>query len=72
MTEQNPIQQTNTGRRFAYRQLAELREDLDRLAIQLPIREDLTILAQRLSIGSGSSPNRLAIQIGRASCRERV
>ena len=61
MTEQNPIQQTNTGRRFAYRQLAELREDLDRLAIQLPIREDLTILAQRLSIGSGSSPNRLAI-----------
>ena len=47
--------------RFRYKSLGELKEDLARLGIDLPISENLSVLSRPVEIGSGFAPNRLAI-----------
>ena len=49
-------------RRFAYRNLAELREDLASRQIDLPIGEDVSVLAEPVKFGRLTVPNRLATQ----------
>lgn len=47
--------------RFHYSSLAELHEELERSGLQLPLREDLSVLRQSLPIGGKTLPNRLAV-----------
>ena len=47
---------------FHYRTLAELREDLAQLGVDLPLSEDLAPLARPVRIGSRVAPNALAVQ----------
>ncbi|NLB43655.1 MAG: flavin oxidoreductase/NADH oxidase [Clostridiaceae bacterium] len=53
---------TEPFRRFQYDTTAELQHDLDRMGLELPLLGDMAILASPCPIGSGSAPNRIAIQ----------
>jgi 2,4-dienoyl-CoA reductase-like NADH-dependent reductase (Old Yellow Enzyme family) len=46
---------------FSYRNLEELRGDMDRLGVTIPTQEDFDILKQPLQIGGKWIPNRLGI-----------
>lgn len=46
---------------FKYKSLNELREDIDRLNIDLPISEDLNVLKEPIRLGDREVPNRLTI-----------
>ncbi|MGE5551577.1 MAG: FAD-dependent oxidoreductase [Bacteroidota bacterium] len=47
--------------RFHYKDLAQLRADLDRLGLSLSIEEDVSILADRVRIGAKEAPNRFVV-----------
>lgn len=47
--------------KFNYKSLNDLREDVDRLKVDLPISEDLSILSDSIMIGNRELPNRLTI-----------
>jgi 2,4-dienoyl-CoA reductase-like NADH-dependent reductase (Old Yellow Enzyme family) len=47
--------------RFHYKQLDELKEDIARLGLDLPVSSDLSILSKPISLGGKVIPNRLAI-----------
>ena len=49
-------------RRFDYVSPADLQRDLVRMGLELPLLEDPAILARPCSIGTGTAPNRVAIQ----------
>ncbi len=48
-------------RRFAYKELADLQEDLAACNLELPLSDEIALLGQPLSIGTGQAPNRLAV-----------
>jgi NADPH-dependent glutamate synthase beta subunit-like oxidoreductase/2,4-dienoyl-CoA reductase-like NADH-dependent reductase (Old Yellow Enzyme family) len=48
--------------RFAYRTLTDLVEDLHRRGLDLPVCDDLSILAKPLKFGARTIPNRLVVQ----------
>lgn len=47
--------------RFAYGSLEELRQDLERQGLSLPLSEDLSVLASPLEIYHKVIPNRLCV-----------
>ncbi len=47
--------------RFDYRSLTDLRADIARLGLSIPVQEDVGILGQPLTIGRYVLPNRLAV-----------
>jgi 2,4-dienoyl-CoA reductase-like NADH-dependent reductase (Old Yellow Enzyme family) len=47
--------------RFCYSSLAEFGEDLERRGLELPLREDLSVLRQGLPLAGKTLPNRLAV-----------
>ena len=52
---------TTKHQRFHYRTLADLREDLSRLGLSLPLADNVSILGDPVEIGRWRSPNRLAV-----------
>ena len=48
--------------RFHLKTLDDLRAELDRLGLSLPVSDDLSILAERVEIGDLEAPNRFVVQ----------
>ena len=46
---------------FHYHSLADLKEDIDRVGVDLPVSEDLSVLKKPLSAGPWQIPNRLVV-----------
>lgn len=47
---------------FHYKTLDDVRQETEKLGVSLPLSENLDILKNRLSVGSLTIPNRVAIQ----------
>lgn len=48
-------------RKFSYQSLDEIREDIERLGIDIPISDDLTVLNKSISMGSTFIPNSMGV-----------
>lgn len=51
-----------THRRFDYKTEADLKADLYEFGLELPLSNDVSCLAEPITIGKGTAPNRLVIQ----------
>jgi len=52
----------NKSQRFSYRSLDELKDDISRRQLDLPISDDFSVLARPLQYGRLNVPNRMAVQ----------
>ena len=48
--------------KFDYKSLDDLKADLQRFDLDLPIEEDVSILGEPINVGKRDLPNRIAIQ----------